>query len=200
MDGFSIALDVLLIGLVLLRQLRVRLVRRQVSLTIPFILAVIGAITLIDFTHGRHISGSVWGVVALSFAVGAVGFGYLRGLTVKLWMDRGLILRQGTPVTLVLWAISLGLHFGSDSWISHLKGNTGITTASALLYVGLSLAVQAGVVQQRAERLVKQQGPIDAEASVVDAGWAPPRNAPPGVLDVPSEPISRPRRDRESPS
>jgi hypothetical protein len=201
MDSFSIFLDVVFIGLILYRQLGVRIVRRRLTLRLPFVLGVIGAFELVDYSHGHHLSGPVLGVLALSFAVGGVALGYVRAQTIKIWVDRGIVLRQGTSLTMALWALSLGLHFASDWWVAHLKGPTGVTTVTALLFVAVTLAVQGAAVQQRAERLVARMAPIDATSSVVDHGWSAPNGSPSGssrpILDARSEPLSPPARGSE---
>jgi hypothetical protein len=91
--------------------------------------------------------------------VGAIGLGIVRGLTVKIWTAGNWVLRQGTPVTMALWLVSLAVHFAGDFFGSHAHDGTGLESASFLLYLGLTLGVQTAVVHRRAQPLWAQLGP-----------------------------------------
>ena len=106
----SIAVN-LLIGLAVLallvyRQLQVRPVRANFRL--PLILAVIGVIQLSQFLKHDHHTGTVFAALAGSLALAAI-FGAIRAMTVRVWIQAGQALRQGSWITAVLWVVSLGV-------------------------------------------------------------------------------------------
>ena len=68
------------------------------------------------------------------------------------------VLRQGTAVTMVLWLVSLLVHFVGDAGGYH-AGAAGLEASSFLLYLGLTLGVQDYVVHRRAQPLWAQLGP-----------------------------------------
>ncbi len=70
----------------------------------------------------------------------AVIFAALRAWSYHFWVnDQGLVMRQGNWLTLVWWVISIAGHLGVDRlW-------TG-SSATLLLYVGVTLLVQRGCV------------------------------------------------------
>ncbi len=168
---FAIAVDVLLVAWVLYRQVKVRRVRPHLTLRLPAILAVVGLIELVDYTGTRHVPAGAVGVLALSFVAGAVVLGAVRAVTVKLWRVEGLVLRQGTWFTILLWLVSIALHYGAQEWITALHGPSGIVSASLLLWLGVTYGVQTAVVHHRAEGLLAHAGEaIDARSEVIGPG------------------------------
>jgi hypothetical protein len=155
---FSDALGVLVIAWILLRQLSVRPVRRVFSARLPVILGVIGLLDFFSYTGDHHVSGIDFAWVFGTLAVGAVLLGAVRAFTVRLWATDHWVLRQGTIATMVLWALSLGLHFYVDGGGGH-AGASGAEQASLLLYLALTLGVQYYVISRRALPLWNQLGP-----------------------------------------
>jgi hypothetical protein len=205
---FAIVLDVVVVALVLYRQRMVRRVRPRLALRLPVILGVVGLVELASYTGNRHVPAAAVGVLALSFVVGAVVLGAVRAATVRLWRVEGLVLRQGTWLTIALWLVSIALHYGAQSWITSLHGPGGIVSASLLLWLGVTYGVQTAVVHRRAEGLLAQAGEtIDARSEVVDPGrrwgvtWVRgggfgqpggtqgPRPAHPDAIEARAEPI-----------
>ena len=75
----SIALNVIIAVLVLVRQSRIRPVRRQLHLGVPIVLGAIGLVQFLDFTNSHHVSsGTFWSVVAAT-VLGAGILGVVRG-------------------------------------------------------------------------------------------------------------------------
>jgi hypothetical protein len=160
MSFFSFFIGFVLLVWVLLRQVAVRPVRRVIRLGLPVIIGVIGLFELTSYTSSHHhIAGSAWAWVLGTLLVGAIGLGIARGLTVKIWTAGNWVLRQGTPLTMALWLVSLVVHFGGDFFGSNAHDGTGLESASFLLYLGLTLGVQTAVVHRRAEPLWAQLGP-----------------------------------------
>jgi hypothetical protein len=90
-----------------------------------------------------------------ALAIGGVGVGALRGLSMRVWASHQWVVRQGTTVTMALWLASLIIHFAADGH----AGARGLEGASFLLYLGLTLAVQYYVVHLRARPLWNALGP-----------------------------------------
>ncbi len=157
--SFGFALGILIGALFLLRQTRVRPVPRTWRAGGTVFLGVIGLFDLFAYTgNHHHISGADWAWVAGTLLVGAVVLGAVRAMTVRLWTTSHWVLRQGTPVTVVLMLITYGLHLFLDDGGGH-AGISGLAQASLLLYLALTFAVQSYVVQLRAAPLWRQLGP-----------------------------------------
>ena len=151
----SYALGVIILILVLLRQLRVRPVPRTFRTTLPIVLGVVGLFEMVAYAGDHHVTGSTWAWVLGALAVGAVGVGALRGLSMRVWTSHQWVVRQGTTITMALWLASLLVHFAADD----NGGARGFEGATFLLYLGVTLAVQAYVVHLRAQPLWKALGP-----------------------------------------
>jgi hypothetical protein len=158
MSFFSYALGVVVLILVLLRQVRVRPVPRVFQPRLPVVLGVIGLFEMFSYAGDHHVSSDAWLWVAGTLVVGALGFGVLRGLSLRVWAGDGWVLRQGSAVTMALWLVSVLVHFAGDAGQSH-AGAAGLEGASLLLYLGVTLCVQYYVVYRRALPLWGQLGP-----------------------------------------
>ena len=158
MSTFSYVLGALVLVFVLLRQVRVRPVRRVFAPRLPLVLGVIGFFTMVSYAGGHHVSSSAWLWVLGSLLVGALGLGALRGLSMRVWPSNGWVVRQGNAVTMALWLVSILAHFAAGGGGTH-GGAAGLEGASFLLYLGLTLAVQSYVVHRRALPLWAQLGP-----------------------------------------
>jgi hypothetical protein len=158
MSFFSYALGAVLLIFVLLRQVRVVPVPRVFHARLPVFLGVIGLLELFSYVGDHHVTSSAWLWVLASLAVGAVGLGALRGLSMRVWPTNGWVVRQGNAVTMALWLVSLLVHFATGSANTH-SGGADLGAASFLLYLGLTLGVQYYVVFRRALPQWEQLGP-----------------------------------------
>jgi hypothetical protein len=158
MDFLSYALGAVILVLVLLRQVRVRPVPRVYQPRLPIVLGVIGLLEMLGYAGNHHVSSTAWGWVIGTLAIGALGLGALRGLTMRVWASNSWVFRQGTALTMGLWLVSLLVHFAGDAGGDH-AGAAGLEGASFLLYLGVTLAVQYYVVFRRALPLWQQLGP-----------------------------------------
>ena len=158
MSFFSYALGALILVLVLLRQIRVRPVPREFQPRLPVVIGVIGLFEMFSYAGNHHVSSTAWLWVAGTLVVGALGFGFLRGLSMRVWSGNGWVLRQGNALTMGLWLVSLLVHFVGDGGQSH-AGAAGLEGASFLFYLGVTLCVQSYVVYRRARPLWAQLGP-----------------------------------------
>jgi hypothetical protein len=71
---------------------------------------------------------------------------------VRVWRRDGQAWSQGSWPTAVLWAAAFAVHLGYDSLLDMSKAERGLGSASSLLYLAVSLAVQRAVVRARARR------------------------------------------------
>jgi hypothetical protein len=74
-------------------------------------------------------------------------------MTVRVWFDGGLALRQGTWITAVLWIVSLGLHLGYDYLADGKGSEAGLGTASLTLYFAVTYTIQRLILRAKAQRL-----------------------------------------------
>ena len=148
MSFFSYALGTLILILVLLRQVRVRPVRRVFQPRLALFIGVIGLFEMFAYADNHHISSSAWLWVLGTLVVGALGLGVLRGVSMRVWSGNGWVLQQGTAITMALWLVSLLVHFAGDTGQSH-SGAAGLEGASFLLYLGVTLCAQNYVVYRR---------------------------------------------------
>ncbi len=125
--------------------------RRQVGV----VLLVIGAVEFAGFAQRSHLTALSIAILGVSFAVGA-GLGAVRAFTVRLWVEDGRLLRQGTAITVLLWLVAVGLHLGSDYTVRRAGGPAGAGSASMLLYLGLAFTVQSFVLRHRARATVDE--------------------------------------------
>lgn len=132
------------LALVLTRQLRERPVGGR-SLTLPLVLSAIGLITLAQ-AHPPVTALGV-GLAVVELAVVA-GFGVLRGRSVQLFVKEGVPYQRGGARTVTLWVLTVGVRIGLGVLAAAL-GAGALTEATLLLSLGISLVVQALVVQQR---------------------------------------------------
>lgn len=151
----------LLIGLavltfILVRQMQVRPVRANMRL--PLIFAVLGVIELTQFfqhnphNQQQHDTTVVLAALAGSLVLAAVT-GAIRAATVRIWIDGGQALRQGTWLTAALWILSLGLHLGYDYLVIGNGSQAGLGTASLTLYFAVTYTIQRLILQARAQRI-----------------------------------------------
>jgi hypothetical protein len=172
MSFFSYALGAVILVLVLLRQVRARPVRRVFQPRLPVVIGVFGLFEMLSYAGNHHVSSSAWLWVVGTLVIGAIGFGVLRGLSMRVWTGNGWVLRQGNAVTMALWLVSLLIHFVGDNAQSH-AGAAGLEGASFLLYLGVTLAVQGYVVNRRALPMWAQLGPDAGRPLRINFSQAP---------------------------
>ena len=169
---FSITLDVLVALYILSRQRRIRPVPRVLGLRFPIVVGVIGLIDLLSYSDTHHPSHSDYLWVLATLVVGALLLGAVRALTVKIWTSNSWVVRQGTWLTMGLWALSLALHFVSGTGAQH-SGAGNLEASSFLLYLGLTYGVQNYVVHRRAVPLWEALGPDAGRGLRINFGAGP---------------------------
>jgi hypothetical protein len=151
-DVVNLVIGIAVLALILYRQMQVRPVRANFRL--PLIFAIIGVVELSQFlghNHNRHdatLIAALAGSLVLAAATGAI-----RAVTVRVWINGGQALRQGTWLTAVLWIVSLGVHLGYDYLVDGKGSQAGIGTASLTLYFAVTYTIQRFILQARAQRI-----------------------------------------------
>jgi hypothetical protein len=142
------------VGLLLFRQLTPRRVKTDGGGRMMLILGVIGLVQLGQFVENNGWIGTLGvGLLVISLALAAV-LGTARAYSVRVWQDTdGAWWRRGGVLTLLLWLVSIGSHFGIDALAVNLADPgvdmQGLGNASLLLYVAISLGLQNMVVAHR---------------------------------------------------
>ncbi len=145
-------IGVAVLGLLIYRNLMARPVR-QANQRLYLILGIIGIVETVEFMQKNHVDATIATAALAGSLVLAAVFGALRAFTVRVWMKDGQPWSQGNVLTAVLWVIALGAHLGYDALIGHDKGVGDIGTATVLLYLVVSLAVQRFIIVARAAKL-----------------------------------------------
>jgi hypothetical protein len=146
----NLLIGIAVLALLVYRQLQVRPVRANFRL--PLILAVIGVVELTQFLKNDHHTGTVFAALAGSLVLAAIT-GAIRAMTVRVWIQAGQALRQGTWITAVLWVVSLGVHLGYDYLVDGKGPQSGLGSASLTLYFAVTYTIQRLILQAKAQRL-----------------------------------------------
>ena len=144
------------LALILVRQMQVRPVRG--SMRLPLILAIIGVVELTQFLDHNHHNAAVYAALAGSLALAGIA-GAIRAMTVRVWIDGGQALRQGTWITALLWIASLAAHLGYDYIVDGKGPQAGLGTASLTLYFAVTYTIQRLILQARAQRIASAPQP-----------------------------------------
>ncbi|MFJ1678969.1 hypothetical protein ACIODT_29020 [Streptomyces sp. NPDC088251] len=158
MNGGGLVIALVIVGFVVRQQLRIRPVRRNVSLIVP-VLGVLGAalialgIASVVKEHSLTALPVVLLEVLASLAVAGL-FGAVRARTVRIWREpRGEVLRQGAVATTGLWVASVAVHAGLALWTDHAAGTGSLGAASLYAYLAIGLGTQNLLVRRRAVAL-----------------------------------------------
>jgi hypothetical protein len=89
----------------------------------------------------------------------AAVFGVLRAATVRVWLQGDQPWTKGNWLTAVLWVLALAAHLGYDALVTPGRGSSGLGAATVILYLAVSLGIQRGLTQVRANRLQPAGGP-----------------------------------------
>ena len=150
MNVTEIVIGAAVVLLLLARQVQKRSVKEDSRPLIFLILAVVGVFEAGQFIKAHPVGSEAILLTVASLALAAV-FGVIRAFTVHLWRENGQLFRQGNVLTIVLWLVSIGIHFGGDTLID--SSAKGLSTSTLLLYLAVTLGVQQVVVRYRATQL-----------------------------------------------
>lgn len=129
------------------RQLAARVIRFKINAYLIIIL--IGIFSISDAFNKQHLT--ITPVQALLFGgaslLSALLFGALRAWSYHFWVnDEGLVMRQGTWLTLLFWIVGTGGHL----LVERLWTGSAVTLT---LYLGITLLIQRGGVWWLARRV-----------------------------------------------
>ena len=154
----NIAIGLIVVGLLLVRQLQPRPAREASSIRLVLILGAVGIFEISKAAGHHHLTAATVAWLAVSLLAGAVT-GAVRAATVRVWRaPDGSAWRQGTALTAALWLISLGAHFALDTVIDHASQIAALGTSSILLYLAVTLGIQRAIVRRRAAPLAPAEG------------------------------------------
>ncbi|WP_326566909.1 hypothetical protein VSH64_34370 [Amycolatopsis rhabdoformis] len=161
---FTIVVYVALAALVLYRvvykQLRGTLLSRKSLITMPLILTVLGVVTV-----ARALPAAGTGELVMFGAdiVVLIVLGLGRSASTSLTARGNTTWQKGSALTLVLWLATIGARVGFGFLGGYLGFDGGLTSASILLTMGLSIGVQNALtyyrIQQRGLPLAEQSRP-----------------------------------------
>jgi hypothetical protein len=169
----NIAIGLIVVGLLLVRQLQPRPVREASSIRLVLILGAAGIFETSNAVGHHHLTAAAVAWLAVSLMAGAVT-GAIRAATVRVWRAQdGSAWRQGTVLTAALWVISLGAHLALDTVIDHASRIAALGTSSILLYLAVTLGIQREIVHRRAAPLAPAEGEAPARSLFTHAGSGP---------------------------
>jgi hypothetical protein len=165
MSWFGLFIGVVFLLPILVAQRITTPARRRLALGAPFLLAVIGLVTLLGHAGLHHVPASTVWVALGGLVVGGALLGALRGLTVRLTVEQGLVLTRASWLTMVLWLVSVALHITTDWGAAFRPGPAALSSATFPLWLAVTWGSQRAVVYRRGARQRAALGPIDATAT-----------------------------------
>lgn len=150
-------ISVILLIWIVWRQMSPQMVTKKTRTYL--IIMVIGIATVIGGNSKPKVSFTSTGIaiMAATFIVSAVLLGILRAFSYHVWVAHdGLVMRRGTILTILLWALSIAIHLGGEHFV---PGSDALTT----FYIGLSLLIQHESVFYRAKRRFPNEIRTDLE-------------------------------------
>jgi hypothetical protein len=96
----------------------------------------------------------VWTVLVLVvMTVSAIGFGIARGYATRIWRDGAAVLRRGGTIVVVLWAVSIAIHVGTDWLLDTASGIGGLGIITTLAFLVVTVTAQNMTIRRRARPL-----------------------------------------------
>lgn len=146
----KILLYVAIAGLILYRvvyqQIRGTLLNRKTLLRLPLLLVVVGAYLALKALPGA--SAGELGLLTADLLV-LSGLGVLRSTTTTLTAREGTTFQKGSAVTVGLWVLTVAVRIGLVALGTALGVAGPLTSASVMLSLGVSIAVQNATTYRR---------------------------------------------------
>lgn len=164
----DIGIAAVVIAYLLVKRMAGSPVRPGKLAVIPAVLVVIGTTDIMP-SHHHHLplTGGDVGFLVLAGAVSLV-LGLLRGTSIRLSNRDGVPFQRYSPLTVVLWLVTIGVRIGLDLAGTSLGASGWIASASLLLMFGISLAGEslavAGRLALRGELAALGAGPASRTA------------------------------------
>jgi hypothetical protein len=154
----TVILAALILAAVIWGQMRTRPVRPRALVIVPVVLAYIGISNLIQ--HPPH-AGAADVAIAASI-VSALVLGVARGAVTQVWRSERGLMRKGTSLTLVLWAVLIAIRLGIAAVARAAGVDTAVTEGEFPLFVGVTLAAQNVVIWLRGREMESAEQPTRA--------------------------------------
>jgi hypothetical protein len=144
---FSALVALAVVGWLVSRQLRARRIRENLTF-LPI------ALIVLSFLPPGPVEPKPLAIALFAVTLVAVGaLGYLRGMSMKVWVDNaGQGWRQGTALTVVLWIVTIVIRLGDDLLQKYVL-NIDVRPGAIWLSLAVTFGVQALISQQRARGL-----------------------------------------------
>jgi hypothetical protein len=156
----NIAIGVVLVGLIAVRQLRWRRIDRGNVWRLPAVLGIVGVVLLGTTTGGITVGSLDIGLIALELVI-SIGIGLLMGRLTTIRVA-GAPDKKGNPfearaggVGVALWIVFLGLRIGIDVIGAGLGAQLLTGTGVILLSVAANRAASALVIDSRLPRATR---------------------------------------------
>jgi hypothetical protein len=153
LSAAKILLYVAIAGLVLYRvvyqQIRGTLLNRKTLLGLPLLLVAVGGYLTLKALPGT--SAGELGLLTADLLVLA-GLGVLRSTTTTLTARDGTTFQKGSAVTIGLWVLTVAVRIGLVALGTALGVAGPLTSASVMLSLGVSIAVQNATTYRRIQR------------------------------------------------
>lgn len=118
----------------------------KTKLMLPLILVALGLSSVISSAEVKPISELQMMTLVGLLLFDAIGLGIVRALTVNLWKEDGVLLRQGSWVTVILWIVGVAIHEGALHAV-HMN------SSSLVLYMGTTLLAQRVTLENRKPKM-----------------------------------------------
>jgi hypothetical protein len=133
------------LALVVYRQLLDRPVGTGQPYTVPLLITAVGVFVLVRAQVPVTGAGIALSLVEL---LAVAGLGVLRGRSIRLFRKDGVLHQRGGALTIGLWVLTIGVRVGLGVLAASV-GAGALTESTLALSLGISLLVQAAVVQRR---------------------------------------------------
>lgn len=148
-NSANVLIVLLVLGLVLVRQLRPQRINEARLFTLPVILVIVGVMQggLIDHAH-EVLSAALLAVEA----VAGLLLGAMRAATMRLWREPdGSLWRRGGALTIAAWIVSIAVRVGLLGIAYWLGVKTG--SGNLIAFLGVSLLAQYAIIDLRSRSL-----------------------------------------------
>jgi len=143
---------VAVLGLVISRRFRPQPVRGDARRwRLPLILVAIGLYSVVELTKGSHpvkLDGDDIGYLVLGGLLSLV-LGAVRGLTIRIYNEGGVLLQRYAPATAALWVATILVRLGLDVAAPSFGVAKAVAGASIMFMFGISLLGEAVAVTAR---------------------------------------------------
>jgi hypothetical protein len=144
----EVVLIVAVIAYVLVRRMLGEPAQGKRMLLLPVILTGVG---LLSYAKAPESATGTW--VLVGSVVVSIVLGFLRGVSIRTLDRDGIVFMKYTALTLVLWAVNLGVKFGINLLVAAVDPSSAVSLSNGLLVsLGAGILVEGLVVMNKALR------------------------------------------------